>query len=105
MHRAGGRADEFDFAALADLREVRVLREETVAGMNPINIAHFCRAHDAIDLEITFRAGRRADANGFVRELDVERIHICLRVNGERSDAELLASPDDAQGDLTPIRD
>src|SRR5207302_1666868 len=62
--------------------------------------------HDwEIDLAIAFRAGRCADADGFIGELDVERIYVRLGVNRERSDAELLASPDDAQGDLTPIRD
>jgi hypothetical protein len=37
--------------------------------------------------------------------LDVERIHIRFGIDGERPDAQLLASADDAQGDLAPIRD
>ena len=105
VHRARRRADEFDFAAFAHLGEVRVLRQETVAGMDRIHVAHFRRAHDAIDLQITFRARRRADADRFVRELDVERIDIRLRIDREGADAQLLASANDAQRDFAPVRD
>src|SRR5207302_2950139 len=53
---AGGRADEFDVAARADFREVRVLREKTIAGMNRIHIADFRRADDAVYFQIAARA-------------------------------------------------
>ena len=44
------RPDEFDFAAFNHFREMRVLGQETVAGMNRVDVAHLSRAHDAIDL-------------------------------------------------------
>src|SRR5450432_3077129 len=52
-HRRRRRPDELDLAALADLGEMRVLGQKSVARMNSIHVAHFRRAHDAIDLEIT----------------------------------------------------
>ena len=105
VHRAGRRPDELDIAALADFGEVRVLGQKSVAGMNRIDVADFGRADDAIDLQITFRAWRRADANRFVGQLDVERIDIRLRINREGADAEFLAGANDAQRDFAAIRD
>ena len=105
VHRARRRTDELDLAALADFREVGVLREKSVAGMNRVHVADFGRAHDAVDLQIALGARRRADADRLVRQLHVERIDIRLRVNGERAHAQLLAGADDAQGDFAAIGD
>src|SRR5207302_8370349 len=92
-----------DIAAFTDFCEVRVLGEKTVTGMYRIDIANLGCAHDSIDFEIAFRAGRRADANGFVCKLNVQRIHVGFRINRERSNAELLAGANHAQRDLTAI--
>ena len=100
-----GRADELDFAAFADFGEVRVLGQESVAGMDRIHVAHFSRAHDAIDLQITIGAGGRADADRFVGQLHMERIDVRLRVNRERADAEFLTGADDAERDFAAIGD
>ena len=105
VHRARGRPDELDVAALADFREVRVLREKTVAGMDRIHVADFRGADDAVDLEVAFRARRGADANRLVGQLDVQRINIRLRINRERPDAEFLAGADNAQRDFAAIGD
>ena len=104
-HRAGRRPDELDVAALADFGEMRVLGQKSVAGMNRIDIAHFGGAHDAIDLQITFRARRRADADRFVRQLHVERIDIRFRIDREGANAEFLAGANDAERDFAAIRD
>src|SRR6266446_5812378 len=103
MHRLRRRADEFDFAALADFSEMRVLGEETVAGMNSVDISHLGRAHDAIDFQITFIARCGADADRFVRQLDMERIDVRFGINRQRANAEFFASANDAQRDLTAI--
>ena len=72
LNHVGRRPDKFDFATFDHFREMRVLGQKTVAGMNRIDIADLGRAHDPVDFQITFRAWRGADANRFVRELDVQ---------------------------------
>src|SRR5213595_868137 len=70
LHRTGGRADEFDVAAFADLDKMRVLGEKPVAWMNRVNIADLGRAHDPIDSQIALKARRRTDADRFISKLD-----------------------------------
>ena len=65
------RADELDLAAPADLGEVRVLGEEAVAGVNRLDVADLGRADDLVDLQVALGALRRADADGFVGQLQV----------------------------------
>src|ERR1700736_6000534 len=103
MHRLRGRTNEFDLATFADFCEVRVLGEKAVTRMNGVDIADLGRAHDTIDLQITFIAWRRADADRFVCQLDMKRIDIRLRINCKRADAQFLASADDAQCNFTAI--
>ena len=55
---------------------MRVLREESVAGMNRIDVANLGCAHDAIDFQITFRAWRRANTDRFIRKLNMQRIDV-----------------------------
>ena len=70
-----------------------------------IDVAHFSRAHDAIDFQITIGAGGRADADRFVGQLHMKRIHVRLRVNRERPDAEFLTGANDAERDFATICD
>jgi hypothetical protein len=55
-----------------------VLGQESVAGMDGIDVADLGRADDAVDLEITVLTGSFTDTDGFIRELDVERIDVRL---------------------------
>src|SRR5438132_11391178 len=103
MHRLRRRADEFDFAALADFSEMRVLGQETVAGMNSIDISHLGRAHDAIDFQITFIARCGADADRFVRQLDMERIDVRFGIIPECAYAEFIERYNDVSSDLNSV--
>ena len=83
-HRAdgrAGRADEFDVAALTNFGEMRVFGEEPVTGVDRLHVAHFGGADNAVDLEVAFLAGSVADADGLVRQLNVERVGIRLRID------------------------
>jgi hypothetical protein len=71
-HDAGWRPDEVNVAAFAHLGEVCVLRQESITGMDRIDITYFRCAHDAIDFQVTFRARRRANTDCFVCQLHVE---------------------------------
>ena len=49
LHRARRWSDELDIAAFAHLREMRILGQESITGMNGVNVANLGRAHDPID--------------------------------------------------------
>src|SRR4051812_23415644 len=73
--------------------------------MNRIDIADFRRAHDPIDSQIAIRARWRADADGFIRELHMQRITVRFGVNRERANPQLLAGADHAQGYFAAVCD
>src|SRR4030095_230703 len=98
-----GRADELDVAAFADLYEMRVLSEKPVARMNRVDVANLGRAHDSIASQITFQAGRCANADRFIGELDVQRIDVCFRINCKGANTEFFAGANHAQRDLPAI--
>src|SRR5438046_9946565 len=82
---------------------MRILREEPITGMNRIDIANLGCAHDAIDFQITLGARRRADADGFIRKLNVQRIDVRFRINRQSANAELFARSNEPQLDLPDI--
>ena len=51
-HRVDGRADEFDVARPADLGEMRVFREKTVAGVNRVGVGDLGGGDQACDVEV-----------------------------------------------------
>ena len=71
-HGAGWRPDKVNVAAFAHLGEVRVLCQESITGVDRIDIPHLRCTHDAIDFQITFRARRRANTDCFICQLHVE---------------------------------
>ncbi len=103
IHRARTRPDETDIATFANVREVRVLRKKTVTGMDRINIGDFRRADDTVDAEVTFVAWRFADADGFVRHLDMDGINVSLRINRNGPDIQFLAGANDAHCDFASV--
>src|SRR5207249_3441881 len=79
IHGAGAGADEANVAVLADIGEVGVFRQKPVTTVNGIDVGDFRGADDAVDAQVAFVAGSFADANGFVRELHVHGIGVCVR--------------------------
>ena len=64
-----------------------------------------CGSDEVRDSQVALRRCRRADAHRLVRELDVERVAIRRRIDGNGLDPELVERADHAHGDLAPIRD
>ena len=100
----GSGADEFDVAGFADFGEVGVFRKQSIAGMDGVDVGNLGGADDHGNVEITLRQLRRANANGLVGKAHVERIAVGLAVDGHRADTEFAACANDAQRDLTAIR-
>jgi hypothetical protein len=73
--------------------------------MNGVGAGDFRGADDGWDAEIAFGASRRADADIFVGEPDVQRVLIGLGVHRDRLDSELAARVDDAQRNLAAVGD
>ena len=105
VHGARVRADEPDVAALADVGEVGVLGQETVAGVDGIHVGDLGRADDPVNAQIALAGGRFADADGLVRQLHVHRVGVRLRIDRHRADVQFLAGADDADGNLAAIGD
>ncbi len=102
-HRLRAGADEVDVAAAADFVEVGVFGEEAVAGMNRLHVADFGGADHAGDFEIAVGRFGRADAIGFVRQLQIMGTAVAFAVDRHGLDAQLPARADDPQRDLTPV--
>src|SRR5262249_16444692 len=88
-----------------DFGEMRVLAQETIAGMNRLDVADFRGGDDVIDLEVAFLRGRRADADGLVSQPEIDGVLVGLRVDDDRLHIEALAGADDAQRNFTPVGD
>jgi len=79
---------------LAALRESDFsIRARGASGDDPLG-AQIALAHD-----------RRADVDRVIGHADVERLAVGVAVDGDRSDAHLAQSADDAHGDLAAVRD
>ena len=105
LHRARRGSDKLDVAAFTDFGEMRVLGKKPVAGMDGIDIANLGCAHNAIDFQITLGAGRGANADRFIRELNMQRIDVRFRINSQGTNTKFFAGANDAQCDFTAIGD
>ena len=101
----GRRTDEHQTVLLADLREVRVLGEEAVAGMDGLRSADQRGRHDRRDVQVALARRGGTDADGFVREVHRQAVRIGLAVHEHGLDAELATRADDSQRDLAAIGD
>src|SRR5437868_73986 len=96
--------DELDVAGLADLGEVSVLAQQSVAGMNRVHVADFRCADNRGNIQVAFAGFRRSDADGFIGEANVQRVAVGVTVDGDGLDAQLFAGADDPQGNLAAVR-
>ena len=87
-HGADGlrrRADEGDAGLVAALREVGVLGEESVAGMDAVGTRRLRRRDQLFGIEIALRRRRRADGDGLVGALDMQRARVGLGIDRDRA--------------------
>src|SRR5690606_19103414 len=98
------RPDEHDVRPLADLRELGVLREEPVPGMDRVRPRDLRRRDQPRDVQIAVPRQRRTDAHILIRETHVQRLAIRLAVYRDRPDPEFPARADHPERDLAPVR-
>ena len=98
-------SDKHDAGLFERPGEGGVLRQEAVAGMDRLGAGRLGRGDDLADIEIGLGGLRRADRNGLVGHIDVQRVAVGLGIDRHGLDAEPARGPDDAAGDLAPIGD
>jgi hypothetical protein len=98
------RPDETDVAGLADFGEIGALRQESVARVNRVGAGDLGGADDRRHVQVAVGAARRPDADVLVREADVQRVLVGLRIDSDGLDAELAARDDHAKGNLAAVR-
>jgi hypothetical protein len=82
----------------ADLREVRVLGQEAVAGVNRIDVRDLGGTDNSWNVEVALVAVRRPDADGFVGKTHIGGVPVGLGVDRHGLYAELTTRPDDPEG-------
>ena len=97
------RPDELDVRRAAHFGKIGVLAEQSVTGMNGIDVGDFRGGDDGGHVEIAVGGTRRPDADGLVGEANMERVAIGLAVDGDGADAEFPAGVHDAQSNFAAI--
>src|SRR6266540_155298 len=105
VDRTGRRADEHDAGLVARAREVCVLREEAVAGVDGFGSGLPRHLEDLLHDQVALARRAGAEQVRLVRAPGVRRVAIRLGVDRHARDAELLERPHDADGDLAAICD
>ena len=99
------RADELDAFFFQTARELGVLGQEAVARMDGLGAGLLAGSDDLVHDQVGLFRGSRADTDGFVGEIDVQRVLVGFGIDGDGLDAHLAGGLDDAAGDFSPVRD
>jgi len=99
------RTDEDEAGPFHRLDEVRIFRQEAIAGMNGLGARLQRCGNDGIPLEIAVLRGRTADGNRLIRHGDMQGARVDIGMNRNRRNAQLSRRCDDATGDLPAIGD
>ena len=107
-HGANGgrrRADEGHARIGAGLGEIRVLRQETVAGVNGLGAGSARDVEDGIAAQVGLRRGGGTDGVGFVRLAHMQGRGVSLGEDGDAAQAQAPGCADNAHGDLAAVGD
>ncbi len=63
------------------------------------------RLHHLVNHDVGLVGGRRADVNGLIRHLHMQRLGIGIRIDGNRLYTHFAGGFDDAAGDFAPVGD
>ena len=87
----GARADEGDVARFAHLGQVGTFGQEPIPWVNRVRARDLGGADNSRHTQIALGAARRPDAHLLVRKPDVQRVLVCLGIDGNRLDVEFPA--------------
>jgi hypothetical protein len=99
-----GRADEDEPGRLHPLRELRVLGQEAVPGVDGVDVAPARQGDDLVDPQVGLDGPLPLPHQvGLVGLVAVEGEPVLLRVDRDRPDPELGGGAEDADGDLAAV--
>ena len=87
------------------LREVGVLAEEAITGMDRLGARLLGGGNDLLADQIAFARRRRPDMHRFIGLPHMQRLGIGIRINRDRADTHLARGANDPAGDLAAIGD
>jgi len=97
-------SDEGDSRPFALFGELRVLRKETVAGMDGVHVMVLGNGNNFVDAEVGVDGALPLPhLVGLISLVAVERQLVLLRIDGHRADAELRAGTENADRNLTTV--
>jgi hypothetical protein len=106
LQHVGGRADERDARGVARPRQVGVLAQEAVAGVDGVGAGLAGRADDLVDVEIgADGVAALPDHVGLVGFDPVDRVAVLVGEDGDRLGSELVGGTEGADRDLTTVGD
>ena len=98
-------SDERDARIVTGLGEFRVLGEESVAGVDGVDIVLFGDFDDSIAAEVRLRRSLSFEGIGFIGGEDVRRSAVGLGIDRDGAQAHLLDRLGDADGDFSAVGD
>ena len=104
VHALHGGADEDDAVLFTFLHQDGVLGQEAIAGVDGVHVVVLGDLDDGGDVQIGVdRALFRVQGVSFVRQGAEHGVLVFLGVDGHRGDAQLVESPEHADGDLSAV--
>src|SRR5437588_6224436 len=97
--------DEGNVRLGACLRELCILGQEAVSGMNAVGACALCRRDHMVDREIASAGLWPANQIGFVTNARVQRPGIGFGIDRDRPHAEPLGGTRDTTGNFAPVSD
>ena len=107
-HRVNGvrrRPDEDESGGRARAREVGILRQKPIAGVNRVRARGLRSREQRRDIEVAVARGRRTDAHRLVGLCGMQRALVGVRIHSDGAIAHRARGADDAAGDLAPVGD
>ncbi len=83
--------------------ELGVFRQEAVARVDGLSAGLLAGGDDLVGNQVGLLRGGRADADGFVGQIDEQGVLVGFGIDGNRRDAHLAGGLDDAAGDLAAV--
>jgi hypothetical protein len=97
--------DEVDVRIATHFIEVRVFREEAIAGVNGFGVRNFGGTNNLVNSKVAVRRARVTHAVGFVGKLQILAASIGFTKDGDRLDAQLFAGSNDSKSNFASVGD